>query len=65
MNRDQEGIPTQGKNQADLLVLLEEAQHKFGYLSPEFMAGLSKSLDIPLSDVYGVASFYSFLSTKP
>jgi len=26
---------------------------------------LAESLDIPVSEVYGVASFYSFLSTKP
>ena len=29
------------------------------------MAGLAESLDMPVSDVYGVASFYSFLSTQP
>ena len=29
------------------------------------MAELAKSLDISISDVYGVATFYSFLSTKP
>jgi len=29
------------------------------------MIELAKSLDMSLSDVYGVATFYSFLSTKP
>ena len=56
---------TQGKGQADLLKLLEEAQNKLGYLPAEFMAELAESLDMSLSDVYGVATFYSFLSTKP
>ena len=58
-------IPTQGKRQEDLLILLEEAQNKLGYLPKELMAELAKSLDISVSDVYGVATFYSFLSTKP
>ena len=48
-----------------LLVLLQEAQSKYGCLSEEVMAGLAESLDMPVSDVYGVVSFYSFLSTKP
>lgn len=58
-------IPTQDKRQEDLLILLEEAQNKFGYLPEELMAELAKSLDMSISDVYGVATFYSFLSTKP
>ena len=58
-------IPTQEKRQEDLLILLEEAQNKFGYLPEELMAELAKSLDMSISDVYGVATFYSFLSTKP
>ena len=49
----------------NILAALEKAQIKFGYISPEFMTGLSDSLDIPVNDVYGVASFYSFLVTKP
>lgn len=61
----QRSILTPGKHQGDLLVLLEEAQRKFGYVPQEFMAGLSQSLGIPLSDIYGVATFYSFLATKP
>ncbi len=54
-----------GKSKADLLILLKEAQDKSGYLSQQDMAELAKSLDISVSDVYGVASFYSFLATKP
>ncbi len=61
----QQGITTQHKGQEDLIVLLKEAQNKFGYLPDEVMAELAKSLDIPINEVYGVATFYSFLSTKP
>ena len=54
-----------GKSKEDLLTLLVEAQNESGYLSQEFMAELAKSLDISISEVYGEATFYSFLSTKP
>ena len=65
MNKTQEKIPTQGKGQEDLLELLREAQNKLGFLSEKTIVKIAKSLDIPISDVYGVATFYSFLSTKP
>lgn len=54
----------QGKGQKELLVRLGEAQSKFGYLSEKIMIELAESLDMSISDVYGVATFYSFLSTK-
>ncbi len=34
-------------------------------MSKEFIAEVAQSLNIPISEVYGVATFYSFLSTKP
>ena len=46
-------------------MLLEEAQDKHGYLSRELLTELAESLNLSVSDVYGVASFYSFLLTKP
>ena len=49
----------------NLLVALKEAQVSSGYLSQESMTELAESFGVPLSDVYGVASFYSFLSTRP
>lgn len=61
----QEGISTRHKGQEDLMALLKEAQHKFGYVPEEVMAELAESLDIPINDVYGVASFYSLLSIRP
>ncbi|MBI2868938.1 MAG: NADH-quinone oxidoreductase subunit NuoE, partial [Chloroflexi bacterium] len=50
---------------ADLLVMLQQAQRKHGCISGELMAEIAASLDIPSNDVYGVATFYSFLSTRP
>lgn len=55
----------EGKTPEDLLVLLKEAQNKEGYISEETMVELAETLNMSRSDVYGVATFYSFLSTKP
>lgn len=53
------------KNAPDnILLALKEAQTRFGYISQKFMIELAGSLDIPVNDVYGVASFYSFLTTR-
>jgi NADH-quinone oxidoreductase E subunit len=54
-----------GQKNEDLLVLLEREQSRSGYLSRELMAELAASLGLSISEVYGVASFYSFLSVKP
>jgi NADH-quinone oxidoreductase E subunit len=54
-----------GQKNKDLLVLLEREQSRSGYLSRELMAELAASLGLSISEVYGVASFYSFLSVKP
>ena len=64
MIKDQ-GVSTRHKAPEGLLVALKEAQNKFGYLPEEVMSELASSQGIPVNDVYGVATFYSFLSTKP
>lgn len=48
-----------------LLSLLLEEQNCSGFVSRDFMEGVSKKLEMSLGEVYGVASFYSFLTTKP
>jgi NADH-quinone oxidoreductase subunit E len=58
-------VASQNKAPGNLLVALKEAQNKHGYLPQDFMTELAESLDVPVNDVYGVASFYSFLSTRP
>ena len=48
-----------------MLVLIQRAQNQFGYVPEEFITELAQSLNISISEVYGVVTFYSFLSTKP
>jgi NADH-quinone oxidoreductase subunit E len=56
-------MPERGRE--DLLLSLKRAQDECTHLSREIIIEVSRSLDVPVSDVFGVASFYSFLSTKP
>ena len=65
MSKIGEGANPQSQGKRDLLVLLERAQSRSGYLSQETVAELAESLGLSISEVYGVASFYSFLSIKP
>ena len=65
MSKSSGGSPIPSPGQEELLVQLKGAQNKSGYLSKEVMTELAESLGLSKSDVYGVATFYSFLSTKP
>ena len=65
MSKVSKNITTQRRESGNLLVALKEAQARFGYLPQEFMAELADSLGVPVNDVYGVATFYSFLSPRP
>jgi NADH-quinone oxidoreductase subunit E len=48
-----------------LLISLKRAQEEHPHLTREVIIEISRSLGVPVSDVFGVASFYAFLSTKP
>ena len=48
-----------------LLGMMKETQEKSGYISEEAMGHMAETLQLPIGDVYGAATFYSFLSTKP
>ena len=53
-------------NQPDaLLEVLNTAQEAFGYLPEELLVYVSKELDVPLSKVYGVSTFYHLFSFDP
>jgi NADH:ubiquinone oxidoreductase subunit E len=58
-------VASQNRAPENLLIALREAQKRFGYLPREIMVEIAESLDVPLNDVYGVASFYSFLTIRP
>ncbi len=48
-----------------LLGMIKGEQEKRGYVSEEAMVEMARGLGMTLGDVYGVTTFYAFLSTKP
>ena len=54
-----------GKNRDSLLPILQDIQIKYGYISDFAQQEVARILDIHPVEVYGVITFYSFLSTKP
>ena len=48
-----------------LIQVLHAAQELFGYLPAEAQVRIARGLNVPLSEVYGVLSFYSFFTTVP
>ncbi len=48
-----------------LIQILHMVQEVYGYLPLEIQRMVAERLDIPLSEVYGVTTFYSFFTTKP
>ncbi len=48
-----------------LIQILHMAQSIYGYLPLELQRFIADKLGMPLSEVYGVVTFYSFFSTKP
>ena len=48
-----------------LMPILHEANRIYGYLPAEVQTMIADELDIPLAEVYGVATFYSQFSLKP
>ena len=52
-------------NPGELINVLHKCQGYFGYLPEEVQREIAKCLNIPVSKVYGVVSFYSFFTMKP
>ena len=48
-----------------LIQVLHAAQELFGWLPEKVQVRIAQGLDIPLSEVHGVLSFYSFFTTVP
>ena len=48
-----------------LIESLHTAQEAFGYLDDDALRFVGESLQVPLSKVYGVATFYHFFNLKP
>ncbi len=57
--------PPKGADRSDLLNLLKMAKGQEGFVSPDSLSQIAEDLHIPINEVYGVATFYSFLPVEP
>jgi len=48
-----------------LIPILHEAQELFGYIPEEAMKRISEVLNIPVAEIFGVATFYSRFTLTP
>lgn len=48
-----------------LIQVLHKAQSTFGYLEDDVLVYVARQLQLPLSEVFGVATFYHLFSLKP
>ena len=51
--------------QGATMPIMQAAQEIYGYLPEEVQIMIAEALDIPLSEVYGVASFYALFTLNP
>ncbi|KHO62148.1 NAD(P)-dependent iron-only hydrogenase diaphorase component iron-sulfur protein [Thermoanaerobacter sp. YS13] len=48
-----------------LIAIMNEAQEIFGYLPIEVQLYISKEMNVPLTEIFGIATFYSRFTLKP
>jgi NADH-quinone oxidoreductase subunit E len=48
-----------------VMLVLNEVQGKIGHVSPAMQAYIARELNVPLGQVHGVVTFYSFFRTRP
>ncbi|GAB4540695.1 MAG: hypothetical protein Fur0020_10020 [Thermodesulfovibrionia bacterium] len=61
-----ERIIAENRNRpGSLIPVLQQAQELIGYLPASVQRHIAKGLNIPVSEVHGVVSFYSFFTMKP
>lgn len=54
-----------GRKRESLIPILQGIVEKHNYLTDEAMVEVAKELEISAAEVYGTASFYTFLDTQP
>ena len=60
-----DAIRQQHGDKSELIAVMQEAQTIYGYLPIEVQKIISLKMNIPLSEVYGVATFYAQFSLEP
>jgi NADH:ubiquinone oxidoreductase subunit E len=60
-----EVIERYGQQEGQLIRILKEAQDIFGYLPEEVQTYIAGKLNLPVSEVNGVVTFYALFHTEP
>lgn len=58
-------ISTFDDKKSSLIIILHRAQEIFGYIPKEVQEFIAKKIEVPVSKVYGIVSFYKFFSMEP
>ncbi|AYD39496.1 NAD(P)H-dependent oxidoreductase subunit E [Clostridium fermenticellae] len=53
------------EKKGSLISVLHKAQNLFGYLSKDVQGFIANKLDMPVSEVNGVVTFYSYFTEEP
>ena len=53
-----------GRERDKLLPVMQEVVNQYNYLSEHSMKEIARAFDISVADVYGVATFYSFIDVS-
>lgn len=53
------------KEPSPLMMILSAVQKKYGYIPLELQKVISEKTGIPVAEIYGVVTFYSFFSLNP
>ena len=65
MTQIDEVVKEHGDDRSALVGILQEVQRQEGYLPRKTLRRLSERLDVPLSRLYGLATFYRSFSLTP
>ena len=58
-------IARYGSDPGSVIAVLQDVQEEFGYLPPQALKDVSRELEIPLSRIMSLATFYRAFSLKP
>ena len=66
MTKEMEELLKKHPKQKDsLIAILNEVQEKYGYIPKNSQMEISKYLEMPMAEIYGVITFYSRFTTSP
>lgn len=65
LSRVDEIVQSYSDIKTPLIYILKDVQKEYGYLSDTVLTQVAKKTMIPLSEIYGVATFYSLFTTTP